>query len=107
MSRKPGFFIICHGKNTKDPLHYRGQAFFMYWFYQEMNVIPHYAEIIDLKRIFLMGPPDNRQKQLLNGIGIKEHLFSICARCNRVASAREKLLWYSHAKNTRKYRQLD
>jgi len=24
MSRKPGFFVICHGKYPEDPLHYRG-----------------------------------------------------------------------------------
>jgi hypothetical protein len=60
MAGKSSYSIEGHREHAQDPSHDHREAFTSPWLYNEMEMISHYAEILDLKIVFSFSPSHYR-----------------------------------------------
>jgi hypothetical protein len=97
MTCQPKPSVEPHGKYTQDPLHNSRQALAQCWLDNEMNMIPHDAEIFDTKRVSALGLLDDRQEQILLSGCFKDHFLAIGAGRHMIAGSFKEYSGLSHA----------
>jgi hypothetical protein len=73
--------IEPHGENAQNPLHYRRKAFLVAGLDDEVEMIPHKAEILEAESVFSLRFFEDSEEKLLHLVGLENELPRL-ARAN-------------------------
>lgn len=87
MTSEAGDPVVGHSEHAEDPSQYVGKTFTIARLNDKMEMVPHYAKILDPEIVFFLRAQYHRQEELLHRSRVEDHLLAIGPRRHVVSRA--------------------